>query len=362
VRKRWKAYRPILWLLLGTLAVLLRFLLSFMPEVAQTVYSSGLFRLVRWVYDYTLGWLPFPTVFLLIAILLFLLVRRIRKKKWQHLSRGKRWIKRGIGTLNILGFVVFWFLFLWGFNYARPALEDQLQLSIQLPNGNAIQTEASALALQGMAERSKFMSNDTSLITDQDLPEDLEAYMRNALADVLDAWELPTPGRPRCRLVQPKGTLLKLGIHGIYLPFTAEAHVDASLPPFILPFTIAHELAHSYGFTDEGTANFLAWVACQSSEDPLVQYSGTYCYFQYIRGELRRDNPEAYEQFMATLPQGIQTDREAHIANAKLYSSLFPDLTSAMNDAYLKTQGVEEGVRSYNRMVELVYSYKKNKN
>ncbi|MEZ4685085.1 MAG: DUF3810 family protein [Bacteroidia bacterium] len=41
-----------------------------------------------------------------------------------------------------------------------------------------------------------------------------------------------------------------------------------------VPVTAAHEMGHALGFTDEGVCNFLGYLACIDSDEPLLQYAG----------------------------------------------------------------------------------------
>ena len=47
------------WIGLGLFTMFITFLLGLNPTFTEVVYSRGLFALIRWVWDYTLGWIPF---------------------------------------------------------------------------------------------------------------------------------------------------------------------------------------------------------------------------------------------------------------------------------------------------------------
>src|SRR5205085_3023674 len=70
------------------------------------------------------------------------------------------------------------------------------------------------------------------------------------------------------------GALTRLGISGIYFPFTGEPNYNADAPDFERPFSIAHEMAHQRGFARESEANFVAFLVCTHASDPFVRYSG----------------------------------------------------------------------------------------
>jgi hypothetical protein len=144
-----------------------------------------------------------------------------------------------------------------------------------------------------------------------------------------------------------------LGISGIYLPFTAEANVNDILPDSQLPFTAAHELAHQGGVAPEDEANFLAYVACTLHPDADFRYSGALNAALYALGALSQGDAERARRQWKWSP-AVRRDLAALTAWNERYRGPAETAARAVNDAYLKTQGVAEGVRSYGRMVDLL--------
>ena len=52
-------------------------------------------------------------------------------------------------------------------------------------------------------------------------------------------------------------------IGGMFFPFTMESNINVDNPFFVVPWTMAHELAHQCGFMREDEANFIAYLACK---------------------------------------------------------------------------------------------------
>ncbi|NNE55195.1 MAG: DUF3810 family protein, partial [Flavobacteriales bacterium] len=44
--------------------------------------------------------------------------------------------------------------------------------------------------------------------------------------------------------------------------------------------------------------------------------------------------------------------------NIRLYPPLFPKFSQAVNDLYLKSNGIEDGIQSYDRYVDLAFQWK----
>jgi len=175
---------------------------------------------------------------------------------------------------------------------------------------------------------------------------------------LLEKLNYPTAGTVRGRQLQPKGILLRFSTAGVYFPWTGESNIDAGLHPIQIPFTMAHEFAHGYGFTDEGTCNFLAYLACIQSENKMFQYSGHLSYWRYLASSYRRFDRENYTAYFKTLPKGIIADLYAIDANSDKYPNILPELRDAAYDTYLKTQGIGEWMKSYSRIVMLVKAWR----
>jgi hypothetical protein len=182
----------------------------------------------------------------------------------------------------------------------------------------------------------------------------MEEIMRENLVEALKEYDYPTPGKVRGWKLFPKGLLMRLGATGIYIPYVGQGHIDPGLHPLAQPPTMAHELAHGYGFGDEGTCNFWGYLACEKSNDPTIRYAGLLEYWREVAGLYNQRNPEAYQSFRETLPKGMIADVRAIREAMDRYPSFFPQFNRAFYDAFLKSQGVEEGVGSYSRVVSLV--------
>ncbi len=352
--------RPsIFWMFLGLTAILLRILLGFFPTVTEYVYSRGIFSGIRWLFDLTVTNAPFPLFYLLAGALLFYLglsiyrfIKAFRQSTWKQSL-----VNFFLGLGGFLGAVIFFFLFLWGYNYSRIPVETQLALSLSAPDSLALDTEFQLLLQEAYSLRQSIDQNEEIALGEQHLPSDLESTMRSLLVEVLQEYGYTTPGKMRGRTLLPKGILLHFGTAGIYIPFIGEGHIDGGLHPLSQPFTLAHELTHGYGFGAEGTCNFWAYLACSQSQKPIIQYAGQLSYLRYLLGAMRRYGKEHYEATKQKIPQAILTD----LTSIKQNNAKYPDWISAapLNDAFLKAQGVKDGIESYSRVLVLVMAHRK---
>lgn len=345
---------------LGVLTLLLRWLFSVNPQFVEIVYSRSLFVLFRWIWDYSLGLLPFPLLYPAV-LLVGWGIWVYRKKRGK---RPKRTLLQRVGATILdlsafAGMCLFFFYFLWGFNYLRVPVEVQMDLDVEAWPDRKQLLEEAEISTRELLEVYALVAGDSLSGSRTERVKDLEKQIRNAEAEVLKQLDYPASGRVRCRRIFPAGTLLQLGATGIYIPFIGEGQIDAALPPVSEPFTYAHEMAHANGFGDEGTANFIAWLTCEQAADPQIRYAGRLDYWFDVMGQLRQEDQAAYDRYRAMLPEGIEADIQSIRAVYQRYPGFFPTLSRKLYDTFLKGQGIEEGIRSYSRVVNLVIAWRK---
>ncbi|MDF2156856.1 DUF3810 domain-containing protein [Algoriphagus sp. CAU 1675] len=348
------------WTILGVFALLLRFLAVQFPEATDEIYSRTFFPGIRNVIDMTLGKLPFPSVYLFILAVFLILGRFFLQ--WNKKSGAKSKLVFSVRSLlNWAGALVFFFLMLWGYNYQRTSIIKQLGLKPQSLELEEIKEELSITHRLARQFRSQ-ISADSSAILDVLSYGQLEELVRQNMGENLDLLGLNFTGKPRTKLFPPPGFMRRMGILGIYFPFTGESYIDPTLHVLEQPFTIAHEMAHSYGITNEGEANFIAWVICTNSTDPLLKYSGHLRLLLYQIRDFSTMAPEEFKEWLKALDPGIRNDIVSiQELNAK-YPPISLELSRKANDVFLKSQGVAAGIKSYQQLPMLAFAWRKRMN
>ena len=354
-----KYTNTIVWVALALIAILLRVVAS--PETIERVYSRGIFPVIRSSIDALLGWLPFAWVYVLAGFLLLLLVingvRAIRRRRpWQD-----RLLRFGRHTLRLVGIAVFLFLVLWGYNYGRIPLEQQIGIEPQPMEVDVLEEELRYVTDKMIGLRQQIpAATDSAIVRLPFLESKLVVGLRRQLELTLAELGYPTDGSVRVRRLRPRGILLRISTAGVYLPWTGEGHVDAGLHPLQLPFVMTHEMSHGYGITDEGSCNFVAYLSCVKSENVHLQYIGYFSYWRYLASNFRRYRPEAYKQFFEEqIPPGIQNDLRAIYREMDKYPDILPAVRDFAYDHYLKAQGIDEGLKNYSRIIMLATAYRR---
>ncbi len=347
----------IIWIALGIGTLLMRVLLS--PAAIERFYSRSFFLGVRIFIDYGLAWSPVALLYMFVPALMLY----FGSKAWRWARTSQPWRQKASrALLAILAFfsgTVFWFLMLWGFNYGRVPLEQQLDLNPTPLTLAELREELEAETSALIELRQRILGISDSAFTADLLPADLENHMRAALTTQLQRYGFPITGRVRGRIVYPKGIFLRFSSAGLYFPWTGEGHIDAGLHPVQIPYVIAHEMAHGYGFGDEGDCNFWAYLACIYSEHPAVAYAGRLDYWRSLAADYARYDREDFRRQRAALPSGIEADLRAIRNTLDKYPDIMPRLRYVAYDTYLRTQGIQEGILNYDRVTMLVRAWRK---
>jgi hypothetical protein len=355
-----------IWIVLGGAAFGLHLLLGRESTLAETLYARGLFVGLRWIWDMILGWSPIPIIYLTAAFAaIWIAVRLIRRfsrpRSKMRISRTRKIGRAALVMGAWIGGLVFLFYFLWGFNYHRLGIDKHLGLDISFLGPVELAAETD-WALRGAADsRAAIPGSSAAALGENILPAKLEPAIRNDLSRILKEAGYPVPGRVRIRSFRPGGWMMRFSGSGIYLPYFGEGYMAAALLAFEKPFTMAHEMAHGLGITDEGEANFLAFLACRTSADPVVRYSGFISYWDYAAGELAAAAPAEFKTLWAGIPEGIKSDLRAQRRNWDRYRGPLEKISQKVYEKYLKSQGIDEGMKSYSRFLNLVSAWKKRK-
>lgn len=156
---------------------------------------------------------------------------------------------------------------------------------------------------------------------------------------------------------------------GYYFPFSMEANINDVMYITNKPATMCHELMHLKGYISEDEASFLGFLACESSEDILFQYSGCLSVLGYFvkeindMGALDLTLSQRYEIVQVTNQVRedriflLQEDRERIEKEAVFSSETVDKLSDAFVDTSLKLNGVKQGKKIYSEVVKLLMRY-----
>lgn len=340
--------------MLGLIALIIYLFFRFSPESVEQLYGQLFYPLYQYVRYYFTKYIPIPLIYILGVYLILWLIYKIiitpsiRKWKWLNTLRM---------TFSIVGFIIFFFYALWGYNYLRPTIPQRLEISMEKPDSAYITRTFEIVidSLNSLRSQMEFSEGEDVCNIPVLTEPDSSALVK--LRQYLSFFEYPNSFPPVIHNLKPKGLLLRWNTAGFFNPFTGEGYIDPGLPNIQKPYVIIHELCHAYGITQEGEANFLAYLACKESEDPVTRYSAYLSIYYYIASLARQMDKDYYAEVYETLDENVKQDFNRISECHKAYPSFMPKFRDFLYNSYLNVQGVEGGIKNYSHIIMLDYNW-----
>ncbi len=188
--------------------------------------------------------------------------------------------------------------------------------------------------------------------------ERMNALLLEALDSASDKYAFLPRLASRIKPIALSEPMTYTHISGMYTYYTGESNLNVNFPDYNLPFTAAHELAHQRGIMPENEANFVAFLICIESSDPYVRYSGYLCMYEYLSSALFTADYNTFAEIYKSLDMRVIGEITAYNKFFEKYQkSVASDISGAMNDTYLKAQGVDVGEKSYGMVVDLACAW-----
>lgn len=121
---------------------------------------------------------------------------------------------------------------------------------------------------------------------------DLDEAVQNAMQNLSSDYIRFRGWYPHPKPVHFSYMMYQAGCTGVYFPFSMEANYNTYLSDLSYGATVAHELSHLKGYIYEDEADFMAYLACVSSEEPYLQYSGYLSVLGYLQGDYLETEPD----------------------------------------------------------------------
>lgn len=343
------------WILLLTLVAFIKFF-SLFPDAVERYYSQGVYPWVAAAQRLLFGWLPFSIGDLLYAavgiylcILLIRLIKRIRQKAFdkKDMLRAARRIF-GVGLL-----VYALFNLLWGLNYNRRGIAQQLQLK-----GAAIHHEDLLPLMQLLQEKVNALAPEARRIR-----PGLASHQR-LFGAAIRAYDSLAYSKPYLTYQYPsvKPSLFSyvgnyLGYTGYYNPFTGEAQVNTTVPLLLQPYTTCHEIGHQLGYARENEANFAGYLAARTSRDPAFRYSVYFDLYSYGRYYLYWQDSSSLKKLDSTLSPLVKADRDDLKRFMDRHKNPIEQIIDKAYSQYLRANEQPSGKITYNEVVLWLLAY-----
>ena len=296
------------------------------------------------VFEVALYALVLLAAFALVRFFVLLLSAPRRLGAWAAKLLGR--------TVCLFSALLLLFMLGAGVNYSRASFAALSGLEVEGSSTDELLQLCLLLARDAAMEADNVPREDGAMTLDG---FSVRTATQAAVEQLADSYAFFSAWSPQAKPVLASEGMSYLGITGICSPFTLEANYNADVPDYMIPFTICHELAHLQGFMREEEANFIAYLACRSSDEAILRYSGAAMALNYALNALAENaDAAAYAEAWAALPQALQDDYAAAGLYWEQFQGTVSEASDRMNDAYLKANAQRDGVKSYGRMVDLL--------
>lgn len=348
----WKKYG--LWILAAA-AIAIK-LFSRFPEAVETYYARGIYPGIVLVLRTLLGWIPFSVGDVLYALAVLYLLRamvRLVRRLLQRTADKQFWIAAARQTAMIILWVYILFNGLWGLNYNRVGIADQLGITV---------TKYTEEEVTGLLDLTliKLHQLEPATAARRDSFHKKQFLFRQAVG----AYQTAFARYPFLQYARPsvKPSLYSylgnyLGYTGYYNPFSGEAQVNTTVPLVQLPFTTTHEIGHQLGFAKEHEANFAGFLAARTSPDAAVQYSVYFDLFIYAARNLGLSDTARAKTYYERLPALAKKDiRELRAFYARYENPIEP-VIRMLYGHYLRANEQPQGILSYDEVIAWIAAY-----
>ncbi len=339
-------------------------LASLMPETVERVYSNFFYyyfsRIVA-AFNKLVGFSIAEIGLIVLLVALVLWFFWLLQKAWNGFINPFELLLyllyRGLWAGGI-GMILFFVL--WGFNYQRLPVGESLKIVGTETQPGELETICSQMISRlnenyQLASASQNWANESALpVTKSRLYQVIEQSFQRS--NLLGSAGQGGFGAPKPLFLS--GVLTRMGISGVFSPFTGEANYNQEVPPSDLPFVLAHEKAHQRGWAREDEASFIAFVVCTNSGDPFVRYAGYLQALPKLMQVLRRTNESEYTALRARIAEGPLRDLASRAQFWTFREN--PILGAAArqtNNTYLRANRVRSGIANYDEVTSLIIGY-----
>ncbi len=287
------------------------------------------------LFDLTLALVVAVTI----AAWVFWLRRARKQRSFKPIGRGL------LATLTGAAVVYLWFLAAWGLNYGRGSLDTVLPYDA---------SRVTPLAVRELAEHAVREANRTYAAAHAAGFPDIHDQPPS-LIEALHQVERELGRRRPTTMAQPKTSWLSpyfraTGVSGMLAPFYLETLLNPDLTGPERPAVLAHEWAHLSGYAPEADASFVGYLAALRA-GPAAEYS---VWLDLVSEAANQLQPVTERLVLQELAEGPRRDQAAIRERLKALVQPVQRVAWSTYDQMLKSQGVEEGVRSYSRVIQLL--------
>lgn len=345
------------WLLPVSLVVIIQ-IVSSIPSFVESCYYEKLYPYISLFQRYIFGRFQFSmgdigyAIFIIYLIVWFVKFSILIYKKEYSFLLLKRQL---LSTVKGFLWVYIGFNILWGLNYSRLGIANQLKLK----DTTYTNQELKDLLCDVVDElnTTRIALGDSDYIYPATIKIFDTAF--NAYKDVKIKMPFLTYNNQSVKSSILSGMVSYAGYSGYYNPFSGEAQVNTDLPKFYIPYVTCHEMAHQIGYASESEASFVGYLAAINSRNTLFRYSALFELFTVANAELFNTDFISAILNIKSLNSLVKRDRRIYRDYILSKQNYVEPVMKTVYDQYLKANKQKSGINSYNELVGWVIHYRR---
>ncbi|MBQ7012743.1 MAG: DUF3810 domain-containing protein [Oscillospiraceae bacterium] len=360
--------RHLSWMIMGSicLCMVLLNVLARLSTPFSDWYADTIFPVLSGLWSGLTGAVPFSVgeVLLVIGVLALVLVPVSFLVLMLSMKPHRRLIRCIYG--QVVGWVLTWILSVESLHffllYHTTPFGDRYYPDASDTYSNAEVLAVYEALILDVNEAAKNVARDENgqfILTD-----DLQTEAKAAMQKLGETYPRYSGNYPDAKPIYHSFFMTQQYLLGVYFPFSMEANYNPDVCPANLPNTLCHEFSHLKGNMYEDEAGFLAFLACTGSDSADFRYSGYLNALEYMMdagSEADADGtvsaqiaPEVWADLFEYVPENYWED---NAEQEFIPTETVQEVASAAIDTSLKINGVEDGEKSYGRIVNLLLDY-----
>ncbi len=196
---------------------------------------------------------------------------------------------------------------------------------------------------------------------------DIQKEAKEAMWGIADDFPKLKGYYPDVKTLMSSNLISQAYIGGYYFPFSMEANANGNMYIANYPAVYCHELSHLHGYIYEDEANYLAYQACINSESDFFKYSGYLSVLFYVDDAYFEAIGQDYSIYTTQVAVDEQVWSDDIFLTEETWEEvedtaiISTDTVDKISDEFTETSlnlnGVEDGMISYSRVVDLMLQY-----
>ncbi|MBW3518723.1 DUF3810 domain-containing protein [Flavobacterium sp. NKUCC04_CG] len=357
MRKNW------FWILLLIIQYLLVKIFQKHPLWIENYYSNEWYIKISALFRKVYGFFPFSIgdiLYFIVGLIIIINTVVIFKEKKGSYSWSMRFQHLFYFLIRVLAIFFLFFNLFWGYNNYRIPLYQKMELEREYTDDELIDFSYQLLTKVNQLQLEITGDSTKSVVVDYDITK-IYDEANSGYQYVTEVYPWIKHENYALKSSLWSSVLSYMGFSGYINPFTNEAQVNNKVPKLGMYVTASHEIAHQIGYASESEANFIGYLNATLQVDKKYQYAGYIYALRYCLTTMERNEIKELETIQYHINPAVHHNLMENKVFWDSYRNISNSFFKVFYNNFLKINNQQEGIKSYNRFVDLLINYHKKK-